>query len=244
MTPAQPVLPAPPLIRVRGASVRLGHVQALKGVDLELFRGDRLALVGANGSGKTSLLRLLHGLLPCSEGRVEQGLQPGRRPVAAMVFQRPFLLNLSVRNNLLLALWLRRVPRAERRQRCDAALQRVGLQHLGRRAARALSGGQQQRLTIARAWMLEPDILLLDEPTASLDPGAKREVEALIESIAASGVTIVISTHNLGQAKRLCNRVAYLEGGRVVVDRSVDDFFDRPLPSAAAAFLKGELPWP
>jgi tungstate transport system ATP-binding protein len=160
-----------------------------------------------------------------------------------MLFQRPFLLRLSVRWNLLLALWLRGVPRAQRNARCQRALQRVGLEAFARRRARELSGGQQQRLALARAWALEPDILFLDEPTASLDPSAKREVESLIEAIANEGVTVVMSTHNLGQAKRLATRVAYLEAGRLVVDLPVDRFFKDQLPREAAQFLKGELPW-
>jgi tungstate transport system ATP-binding protein len=167
----------------------------------------------------------------------------GRAPVAAMVFQRPFLLRLSVALNLRLALWLGGVPRAQWPQRCDEALQRVGLQGLARRMAPQLSAGQQQRLALARCWALHPDILLLDEPTASLDPSAKREIEALIAEIAAAGVTVVLSTHNLGQAKRLATRVAYLEAGRLVVDLPVDRFFNDTLPVQAAMFLKGELPW-
>ena len=235
---------AEPLIRLTGASVRFGAQLALQDVHLSLCRGDRLALVGANGSGKTTLLRLLHGLLP-SEGRREWlPMQPeGRLPVAAMLFQKPFLMRLSVRRNLLLGLWLRGVPAAQRAARCDEALQRVGLLEQARRPARELSGGQQQRLALARAWALQPDILFLDEPTASLDPSAKREVEALISDFARDGVTLVMSTHNLGQAKRLATRVAYLEAGRLVVDRNVDAFFQDPLPTEAAQFLKGELPW-
>jgi len=135
------------------------------------------------------------------------------------------------------------VPRAERDERCRRALQRVGLDALANRSARSLSGGQQQRLALARAWALEPDILLLDEPTANLDPSAKREVERLIDALAADGVTVVMSTHNLGQAKRLATRVAYLEAGRLVVDLPVDRFFNDVLPAEAALFLKGELPW-
>jgi tungstate transport system ATP-binding protein len=160
-----------------------------------------------------------------------------------MLFQRPFLLSLSVRFNVMLGLWLHGVPRALRDERCTRALHRVGLAAVAARPARTLSGGQQQRLALARAWALEPDILLLDEPTASLDPSAKREVERLIEALAADGVTVVMSTHNLGQAKRLATRVAYLEGGRLVVDLPVDRFFNDALPSEAAQFLKGELPW-
>ena len=231
------------LVRLVDASVHFGTVQALQGVSLTLRRGERLALVGANGSGKTSLLRLLHGLLPCSAGSAERGLDGARPPVAAMVFQRPFLLSLSVHTNLMLALWLHGVPAAQRDSRCTQALRSVGLLAQADRPARHLSGGQQQRLSLARAWALRPDVLYLDEPTASLDPSAKREVESLIGDIARDGVTLVMSTHNLGQAKRLATRVAYLEGGRLVVDLPVDRFFNDALPAEAAQFLKGELPW-
>ena len=234
--------PAAPLMLLEQAGVRFGDVQALRGVSLTLRRGDRLALVGANGSGKTTLLRLLHGLVPF-EGRRDVVAINGREPVVAMLFQRPFLLSLSVRWNVLLGLWLHGVPRAQREERCRRALQRVGLDGLAGRSARSLSGGQQQRLALARAWALEPDILLLDEPTANLDPSAKREVERLIGALADDGVTVVMSTHNLGQAKRLATRVAYLEAGRLVVELPVDRFFNDVLPPEAALFLKGELPW-
>ena len=230
-----------PLITLHQSAVHFGAVQALRGVSLTLHRGERLALVGANGSGKTTLLRLLHGLV-VGTGRQEHAAD-GRQLVLAMLFQRPFMLDLSVRRNVLLSLWLRQVPRAERAERCGRALARVGLQALADRAARTLSGGQQQRLALARAWALQPDVLLLDEPTASLDPGAKREIEALIESLVQDGVTLVFSTHNLGQAKRLATRVVYLEAGRLVVDLPVLPFFNGPLPAEVALFLKGELPW-
>ena len=234
---------ASPLVTLRGAAVRFGSTTALQPVELVLHRGERLALVGANGSGKTSLLRLLHGLVPCAGLRTLHCHASGPAPVAAMVFQRPFLLRLSVRANVLVALWLQGVPRARRAARCAEALGRVGLLALARRPARELSGGQQQRLALARAWSLRPDILLLDEPTASLDPSAKREVEALIEDIATDGDTLAMSTHNLGQAKRLASRVIYLECGRLVVDLPVERFFSGPLPAEAALFVKGELPW-
>jgi len=237
-----------PLVTLQDAGVRYGDVQALQGVHLTLHRGERLALVGANGSGKTTLLRLLHGLAP-REGlqgqRSVHALAPaGRTPRAAMLYQRPFVLNLSVRWNVLVGLWLHRVPAAERATRCRDALDRVGLASLAARRARGLSGGQQQRLALARAWALAPDILFLDEPTASLDPGAKREVEALIGEFADEGMTVVMSTHNLGQAKRLATRVLYLEDGRVLADLPVERFFrGDELPEPAQRFLKGELPW-
>lgn len=237
--------PTPLLLSLHEASVRFGAVRALEGVSLSLHRGERVALVGANGGGKTTLLRLLHGLVPCDAGwraaHAPAAGVPG--PRMAMLFQRPFLLNLSVRTNLALALWLHGLPRGQRASRCRLALERVGLEALADRSARSLSGGQQQRLALARAWAVRPDILLLDEPTASLDPSAKREVEALIEEFARDGLTVVMSTHNLGQARRLAGRVIHLEAGRVVVDLPTDRFFNDPLPPAAAQFLAGELPW-
>ena len=231
------------LLGLAGVSVRFGAVTAVQDVNLALHRGDRLALVGANGSGKTTLLRLMHGLLPCSGRRTLHADFAGAEPVVAMVFQRPFLLSLSVRANVHLGLWLRGVPSNERAARCAQALQRVGLADQVRRPARTLSGGQQQRLALARAWALRPDLLLLDEPTANLDPSAKREIENLMAALGEEGTTIVMSTHNLGQAKRLATRVAYLEAGRLVVDLPVDKFFKDTLPFEAAQFLKGELGW-
>jgi tungstate transport system ATP-binding protein len=231
------------LIELCRAEVRFGAVAALVDVDFVLRAGERVALVGANGSGKTTLLRLLHGQLG-HLGERRAALDPrGRELAQAMVFQRPFLLRLPVWHNLMLALWLARVPRSQRAERAAQALARVGLADQRDRPARVLSGGQQQRLALARAWAVRPRVLFLDEPTASLDPGAKREVEQLIAEFAHEGMAVVMSTHNLGQAKRLATRVVYLEGGRVIVDLPNVDFFNRPLPAAAAAFVKGELGW-
>ena len=240
---APAVLSTPALIALRQATVCFGAQPALRELSLQIHRGDRIALVGANGSGKTTLLRLLNGLLRPSAGE-RVLLAQGPRPVTAMVFQRPFLLHFSVRRNLQLALWLAGVPGAERAGRLDLALDRVGLQALADRPARSLSGGQQQRLALARAWAVRPDILFLDEPTASLDPSAKREVETLVDEFGHAGMALVMSTHNLGQAKRLASRVLFLDAGRLMADLAVDDFFRRSdLPSEAAQFLKGELPW-
>jgi tungstate transport system ATP-binding protein len=220
--------------------VRFGIKRAVSRVDLTLARGERLALVGANGSGKSTLLRAMHGLLPLSEGRRSLAAPV---PRLAMVFQRPFMLRLSARGNVELALMLQGMPRALRRERALHALERVGLAAEAGRNGRVLSIGQQQRVALARAWAVRPDVLLLDEPTASLDPTAKREVESLVEEFAAQGITIVISSHNLGQVKRLASRVVYLEHGRMLADVSTDHFFNGPLPEEAGLFLKGELPW-
>jgi tungstate transport system ATP-binding protein len=231
-----------PLIELSAAAVRFGTVTALAGIDFALHTGERVALVGANGSGKTTLLRLLHGQLTHAGTRRAALDDSGREPAQAMVFQRPFVLRLSAWHNLIVALWLARVPRAERAARSMQALARVGLADQRGRPARVLSGGQQQRLALARAWAVRPKLLFLDEPTASLDPGSKREVEGLITEFAQEGMAVVMSTHNLGQAKRLATRVVYLEGGRLIVDRPTADFFNQPLPDAAASFVRGEMP--
>ncbi|MBS0442135.1 MAG: phosphate ABC transporter ATP-binding protein [Proteobacteria bacterium] len=225
------------MLYLRDVSVRFGQVQALRHVSISVGRGELVALVGPNGSGKTTLLRAMHGLLRI-DGTRALGPQAQRQ---AMVFQRPFMMRLSVRNNLRLALWLAGVPRAQWNERCAAALARVALQGLEERPARALSGGQQQRLAIARAWAVQPTLLFLDEPTASLDPTAKKEVEALLAGFAADGMTLVMSTHNLGQAKRLASRVVYLEDGEIHADLPTAQFFDGALQGRARQFVKGEM---
>jgi tungstate transport system ATP-binding protein len=230
---------ARPLVRLRDASVRFGSVQALRKVSVDVQRGDFIALVGPNGSGKTTLLRVLHGMLG-HEGTRELA---DTSVVQAMVYQRPFVMRLSVANNLRLALWLARVPRGEWAGRAALALRRVGMSELGERPARALSGGQQQRLALARAWAIQPQILFLDEPTASLDPTAKKEVEALLAGFAADGMTLVMSTHNLGQAKRLARRVVYLDQGEIQRDLPTGAFFGDGAGARADQFLKGEMAW-
>jgi tungstate transport system ATP-binding protein len=224
---------------LQSVDVRFGRVQALKDFTLRIAEGERVALVGSNGSGKSTLLRTLHGLIRPAGGSIEHDEHLRQ----AMLFQRPHMLRTRVINNVALGLWLRGTTWASAREQAMAALERVGLADLAERNARALSGGQQQRVALARAWALRPQVLLLDEPTASLDPAAKREVERLMAEFAASGMTLVFSSHNLGQVKRLASRVIYLEHGVLIADLPTADFFSgaQPLPAAAAAFLKGEL---
>lgn len=236
-----------PVFHLTGASVHFGPsarpVRALSEVSLSIVPGERVALVGANGCGKSTLLRLLHGLLKPTGGTFAAALADQQ----AMLFQRPYLMRMTVMRNLALGLWLRGRAWSDAKAAALLALGRVGLSELAQRNARQLSGGQQQRVAMARAWALEPKVLLLDEPTASLDPHAKREVEALMHEFAASApdMTLVFASHNLGQVKRLASRVIYLEQGRVLADLPVKDFFDGPLLqqqySAAHLFVRGEL---
>ena len=228
------------LLSLADVGVSFGSVQALSEATLQVHPGEFIALVGANGSGKTTLLQALHGLLPIS-GRRVLAADCGRQ---VMVFQRPFILRLSVRWNLLLALWLAGVPRAQRATRAEEALQRAGLTSLSERPARSLSGGQQQRLALARAWALRPAVLFLDEPTANLDPSAKHEIETLLAGFKLEGMTLIMSTHNLGQAKRLASRVIYLDRGKIRVDLPSAEFFkEQALDARLGLFLKGQLTW-
>jgi tungstate transport system ATP-binding protein len=229
------------LMQLKSVDLRFGRVTALSQVDLKVMAGQRIALIGANGSGKSTLLRVLHGLLRPSAGSVLRDSAIRQ----AMVFQRPWMLRASVWSNVALSLWIRGRRWRDAKAQALPALARVGLSELAFRNASTLSGGQQQRLALARAWSLRPDVLLLDEPTSSLDPHAKREVEALMEEFARDGMTLVFASHNLGQVKRLATRVIYLEQGRVLADLPVQEFFNGPLLARtsreADLFLKGEL---
>ena len=226
------------------AQVRFGHRVALAPLTLQIHAGESVALVGANGSGKSTLLRLLHGVVLPSEGSVSAATGATQ----AMVFQHPFMLRASALNNVALALWLRGRRWQQAKTLAEQALTRVGLLAQASQSARTLSGGQQQKLALARAWVLGPQVLLLDEPTASLDPHAKREVEQLMAGFMADTLlqplTMVFASHNLGQVKRLATRVIYLEQGRVLADLPVADFFDverlRAASPAAHLFVKGE----
>jgi tungstate transport system ATP-binding protein len=233
-----------PLILENVSFVAAGRA-IIDGVSCELTPGPRTVILGPNGSGKSVLMRLCHGLLKPTSGRIAwQGSRDERRPRAqAMVFQRPVMLRRSALGNVTYGLKLAGVPRAERERRAREVVDAVGLSAVAHRPARVLSGGEQQKLALARAWALDPEVLFLDEPTANLDPGATREVERIVEQIHASGTKIVMTTHNLGQARRLADEILFMSGGRLADHAPVERFFAQPSTAEAAAFIKGELPW-
>lgn len=236
-----------PLIALKHVSLKLGHVQALHDVSMTIHAGEQVALIGANGSGKSTLLRVLNGLHRITEGELQ--LAQCRQ---AMLFQRPHMLRTSSLSNVALGLWLDRslgLRWHQAKARALAALSVVGLSGVTMQNAATLSGGQQQRLALARAWAKQPELLFLDEPTASLDPPAKREIEALVQEMIApndkpSPMTLVFASHNLGQVKRWASRVIYIEQGRILADLPTEDFFN-PVCLAqhshqAFLFLQGE----
>lgn len=227
---------APVLIRLNNVALRFGGVQALQGVSFEVRQGESVALVGANGSGKSSLLRLMQGLVQPTQGSVFHANLKRQ----AFVFQKPWMLRASVLTNVALAAWLRGLTWAASKQAAHTALQQVDLADLVNRPARTLSGGQQQRLAVARACVSQLQVLLLDEPTASLAPASKRELEQLMAMFKTQGMTLVFASHNLGQVKRLASRVITLDAGRVVFDGSAQDFF-KPNQSGSATHSTNHL---
>jgi len=232
-------------LKLERVAFAAGGREIVAPLSLEIDAGMSTIILGANGAGKSVLMRLMHGLLAPTAGSIAWNeADPKRvRRQQAMVFQRPVMLRRSAMANVVYALEIAGVARADRRTRATEALKEVGLLALAERPARVLSGGEQQRLALARAWALHPEVLFLDEPTASLDPSATREIEAVIRAFDASGTKIVMATHNLAQARRLGDEVLFIHQGRLVERSPIEQFFKQPSSAEAAAFIKGELPW-
>ncbi|WP_159585762.1 energy-coupling factor ABC transporter ATP-binding protein [Chelativorans xinjiangense] len=223
-------------------SLRAGGTTMLNRVSLTIRPGAPTLVVGPNGSGKTSLLRLCMGLDAPSEGTVSWGGRTqSRQTRRAILFQEPMMLRRSVAANIAYGLAQAGYPRNRRAARTEELLDRVGLLELADRPARRLSGGEQQRVAIARALAREPEILLLDEPTASLDPAATRHFEAIVLAAAQSGTKVVMASHDLGQVRRLAGDVVFMVRGCVCEQASAGDFFEHPTTPEAAAFIRGDL---
>jgi len=232
------------LMEVGGLAYEAGGKRIVDGIDLAVRPGRRLVVMGANGAGKSVLLRLMHGLLaPIAGGVFWHGRPLGRaaRNCQAMMFQRPVMLRRSVLANLRFALAVRGFGGGERARREQEALALGRLEDLAQRPARVLSGGEQQRLAVARALACQPELLFLDEPTASLDPASTQAIEELIGAAHARGVTTVTVTHDAGQARRLADDIAFLHAGRVAEFGPAERVLDAPRSAAARAWLDGRL---
>jgi len=227
---------------LENVSLRAGATSILDDLNLTIAQGPPTLIVGPNGAGKTSLLRLCMGLAAPTAGRIGWGGRTDRAPRRrAIVFQRPVMLRRSASANIAYALAQAGVARKHRASRIAELLDRVGLIELAHRPARHLSSGEQQRLALARALARDPELLLLDEPTASLDPAATRAVEEIVTAAAQSGIKIVMASHDLGQVRRLAGEVIFLLRGRVHEREPVRTFFDHPATAEAASFLRGDL---
>jgi tungstate transport system ATP-binding protein len=236
-------------LELRDVGFEAGGQRLLQGVSARIEAGPPTVMLGPNGAGKSLTLRIIHGLLAPTSGEVTWlgvGASPGATSIRrrqAMVFERPVLLRRSTAANVGYALAVAGVARADRPGRVAEVLTRTGLAPLADRRARVLSAGERQRLALARAWALEPEVLFLDEPTASLDPSAMRAVEELIGAISASGTKIVMTTHDLGQARRLAGDVLFLCAGVLLEQSPAERFFEAPQSREARAFLDGDLLW-
>ena len=227
------------LIDVR---ILAGEVAILDRVSLKLDVGQPTVLVGPNGAGKTTLLRAAMGLMPATSGLITWGGREFSAPTRrAIMFQRPAMLRRSTVGNVRYALAAAGEPRGTRERRTAELLADVGLNGLERRPARRLSGGEQQRLALARALARDPAILFLDEPTASLDPAATKAIEDIVRAVTARGVKVVMSTHDLGQAKRIGGDIVLLHRGRLIENTPAAEFFAAPRTEEGRKFIAGEL---
>ena len=245
-------------LELDGICFEAGGNRLIKDVNCRFETGLRTVIIGPNGAGKSLFLRLCHGLIPPSQGSIRwhgaeavKQAESGAMPLSstevsrhqAMVFQRPVMLRRSVAANVDYALKLKGVPRRERIGTIARVLQQTGLKRLAGQPARVLSIGEQQKLALARAWALEPQVLFLDEPTASLDPAATHGVEEIIQAIHEAGTRIIMTTHDLGQARRMADEVIFINRGRILETAPTERFFEAPENDLAQAFVRGELLW-
>jgi len=229
-------------IRFEDITIAAGPVTLLDRITLTVTAGAPTVLIGPNGAGKTTLLRAAMGLLKPTRGAItwngERQLPPTRR---AIVFQRPTMLRRSAVANLRYALRAAGIPGTQHPARLGELLALVGLEHAAGRPARQLSGGEQQRLALARALARDPDVLFLDEPTASLDPASTKAIEDIVGTVSRRGIKVVLSTHDLAEARRLAGEIILLHRGRIVEAGCAEGFFAAPQTAEARRFLAGEL---
>jgi tungstate transport system ATP-binding protein len=230
-----PLLP----LEVRDLGLRFGEATVLEGLELTLGSTGCTMIMGPNGSGKSLLLKLLHGLMRPTAGRIDWGGQGPEQATGrqALVFQKPVLLRRSVAANIDFVLKARGKDTARR----DALLDHVGLTHKASQPARLLSGGEAQRLALARALATDPEVLFLDEPTASLDPASVLAIEGIVSGARARGVRIIFVTHDMGQARRMADDVVFLHRGRIAEHSAASDFFPEPRSPEARDYLNGRI---
>jgi tungstate transport system ATP-binding protein len=232
-------------LRVENIEKVYPNAKALRNVSLSFESGKIYVLIGSNGAGKSTLLRIIAALEKPDAGHVffnDQKLSDGEmRKISTLVFQRTSMFSRSVYDNLAYGLRIRGVPKEEIKAKIADALNAVGLEDFEKRKAKKTSGGEQQRISLARAMLLNPKIMLLDEPTANLDPNSGRIIEKTIGNWRNMETIIILATHNLGQAKRLADVVIHMQEGKIVEVGKTKDLFDNPLQEVTRKFIHGEL---
>jgi tungstate transport system ATP-binding protein len=243
------------LLEISSLGKSHGKAEILKGIDLTVERGEVLGLIGPTGSGKTTLLRLVNLLDEPSTGSILfGGLEVSRRPEKeklaarrkmAMVFQKPVMFKASVEENVSFGLKMRgRVDAEGIRERVKEALASVGLSGYEGRDANTLSGGEMQRIALARALVLKPKLLLLDEPTANLDPRSAASIDALLQSLAGGKTAVILATHNMQQCRNLADRVAVLQAGRLTAQGKSEEIFSDKAEAQSGTLYSGIcVPW-
>ena len=226
-------------LTLSGTTARRKSKTLVGPIDLTITKGDSVMVMGPNGSGKTSLLRLMHGLERVRGGAakfaVDDSLAQSKQ---SFVFQSPTLLRRTVRENVALPLKLRKQPDTNQ---VDIWLERIGLTAAADQPARSLSGGEKQKLALARAMITDPQLLFLDEPSASLDGQSTREIEAILTQVHANGTTVVMATHDMGQARRLGQTAVFIVQGEILEHGPMPDFLDHPKSARAGAFIAGDI---
>ncbi len=220
-------------------------IKALNSVSLEMDGGKIIVLLGVNGAGKTTLMRILAGLENPDSGQVrfinQNADAKALRQVSTLVFQKTAMFTMNVFDNLAYGLKIRKVPQEEIAKKVPEALKAVRLSGFEKRRARKLSGGEQQRVALARAFLLDSNVLLLDEPTANLDPNSAVIIEKAIINQKRSGRIIVMATHNLNQARRMADEIVHINNGEIVEVAKTEDFFENPKSEITRKFINGEL---
>jgi tungstate transport system ATP-binding protein len=232
-------------LQIKHIEKKYGKIKALEDLSLDIVGNKTVVLLGTNGAGKTTLLRIIAGLEKQDKGGIflndKRTSEKELRQVASLVFQKTAMFSRSVYDNLAFGLRIRGKKDVEVREEISRALQSVGLRNFEKRKAKKTSGGEQQRIALARVFLLNPEILLLDEPTSNLDPNSATIIERAIMSRTGRYGIIIVATHNLSQARRLANEVVHIYNGRIVEVASPDEFFNNPHSEITQKFIKGEL---
>lgn len=232
-------------LQLKNVEKSYGPVKALEDINLEIVGGKTITLIGTNGAGKTTLLRVMAGLEKQDKGRIlfegNETNEKELRQIATLVFQKTVMFNRSVYGNLAYGLKIRGKKDSEIKEKIDRELFAVGLRNFAKRKARKTSGGEQQRIALARAFLLNPRILLLDEPTANLDPNNAIVIERAITNRKKGDEIIIMATHNLAQAMRLADEIIHIHNGRIVERSGPDEFFNNSRSEITRKFINGEL---
>jgi len=232
-------------LKIKNMTKKFGSVTAIDSLSLRLEASNIIVIVGVNGSGKTTLLRLLAGLEEPDFGSIIINNSVKKtnelRQLSTLVFQKTTMFNRTVFSNLEFGLRLRGYEKDTIKKKISEALEIVGLEDFENRNAKKISGGEQQRVALARAFLLEPKIMLLDEPTSNLDVNSAKIIEKVLQERKKSDNIIVLSTHNLYQAKRLGDEIVHIHEGKIINQAKQKDFFSKPKNKITEKFIKGDL---